>query len=77
MFLKRLASSIRRRDWSTVLIEVMIVVVGILIGLQANNWNERRKSAVWEQRFLTDLAIEFERNRAQLWEVLVIQRRRD
>ncbi|NOX69639.1 MAG: hypothetical protein GXP15_10665 [Gammaproteobacteria bacterium] len=76
MFLQRLARSIHGRDWFTVLIEVLIVVAGILIGLQVNNWNESRKSAAWEQRFLTDLAIEFQTNREQLWQVLELQKRR-
>lgn len=76
MFLQRLARSIQGRDWFSVLIEVLIVVVGILIGLQVNNWNESRKSAAWEQRFLTDLAIEFHSNREQLRQVLELQTRR-
>lgn len=76
MILKKLAKAIRGRDWFTVLIEVLIVVVGILVGLQVNNWNENRKSVAWEERFLADLATEFSSNREQLWQVLKLQRSR-
>lgn len=76
MILQKLTQSIRGQDWFTVLIEVLIVVVGILVGLQVNNWNEHRKSVAWEKRFLTDLATEFHSNREQLWQVLKLQRAR-
>ena len=34
--------------------EIVLVVIGILIALQINNWNENRKNNLWEQQFLTD-----------------------
>ena len=43
MILRRLATSIRKQDWFTVIIETLIVVFGVFIGLQVNNWNEARK----------------------------------
>jgi hypothetical protein len=73
MILHRLTKSIREQDWFTVLIEVLIVVVGIIVGLQVNNWNEHRKSVEWEQRFLADLSTEFRSNREQLRQVLKLQ----
>jgi hypothetical protein len=42
MILRRLANALRRQDWFTVLIELLIVVVGIFIGLQVDDWNQRR-----------------------------------
>lgn len=35
--------------------EIVLVVVGILIALQINNWNEQKKTAVYEQRLLQGL----------------------
>lgn len=29
--------------------EILLVVIGILIALQVNNWNEQRKSKITEQ----------------------------
>ncbi|MAK62760.1 MAG: hypothetical protein CMK09_17460 [Ponticaulis sp.] len=42
MILRRIAQSIRKQDWFTVVIETLIVVFGVFIGLQVNNWNEAR-----------------------------------
>ena len=35
--------------------EIFLVVVGILIALQVNNWNETRKSGIQEKALLTEL----------------------
>ena len=52
MILRRLAASIRKQDWFTVLIEVLIVVFGVFIGLQLGNWNtEQQERALFEQSF--------------------------
>ncbi len=40
MIIKRLATGIKNQDWFVVIVEVMIVVVGIFIGLQVDDWNE-------------------------------------
>lgn len=42
--------------------EIILMVLGILIALQVNNWNELRKSQETEQRLLKALLIEFESN---------------
>ena len=42
MILRRLAQSIRRQDWFTVLLEIVIVVIGVFIGIEVANWNESR-----------------------------------
>ena len=42
MILRRLAESIRKQEWFTVVLEVLIVVVGIFIGLQVDEWNRAR-----------------------------------
>ena len=40
--------------------EIILVVIGILIALQINTWNEERKSRLSEKEILKRLAIEFE-----------------
>lgn len=46
--------------------EIILVVIGILIALQINNWNENRKERVQEQELLTQLQSEFKSNLEQL-----------
>ena len=46
--------------------EIILVVIGILIALQINNWNENRKEREQEQELLTQLQSEFKSNLEQL-----------
>ncbi|MCK5442938.1 MAG: hypothetical protein KAJ23_13700, partial [Maribacter sp.] len=42
--------------------EIVLVVVGILIALSINNWNEYQKQRVLEREILNNLSINLERN---------------
>ena len=59
MILRRLAAAIAEQNWSTVLLEVVIVVVGIYLGLQASEWSQnqedRRAEIVYLERIAADL----------------------
>lgn len=46
--------------------EIVLVVIGILIALQINNWNEGKKERAQEQELLTQLQSEFKSNLEQL-----------
>ena len=46
--------------------EILLVVIGILIALQVNNWNQGRIDANKEQRYITELSRDL---RAQLQEI--------
>jgi len=52
MILSRLAHAIREQNWFTVVLEIAIVVFGILIGLQVDDWSEVRKDRVREAEYL-------------------------
>ncbi len=60
MILQRLSTSIRKQDWFTVVIETLIVVFGVFIGLQVNNWNAGRLERVDAQNVLERLERDFE-----------------
>lgn len=55
MILRRLATSFRKQDWFAVIIETLIVVMGVFIGLQVNNWNEKRNERGVEAQILERL----------------------
>ena len=46
--------------------EILLVVIGILIALQVNTWNEERVEQAEEQAILRQLKTEFTLNLAQL-----------
>lgn len=53
--------------------EIFLVVIGILIALQFNNWNENRKNLIKEQVILKQLKAEFESNLIQLDEKIIMR----
>lgn len=58
MILRRLSSALKRQDWATVLIEFVLVIVGVLIALQVNNWNQNRQDRRLEVTYLNSLYAE-------------------
>lgn len=55
MILRKVAASLIRRDWGMVLIEILVVVVGIFIGLQVDDWNLARKQRADQEIYLDRL----------------------
>jgi type II secretory pathway pseudopilin PulG len=55
--------------------EIVLVVIGILIALQINNWNEQRKDARQEQAILERLHKEFLSNKEQLQQKIDLRNR--
>ncbi len=53
--------------------EILLVMIGILLALQVNNWNEDRKDRVQEQVLLKQLQTEFKSNLEQLDEKIAIR----
>jgi hypothetical protein len=62
MILHNLADAIRGQNWFTVLIELTVVVVGIFLGLQVDDWNERRKENSLERGYVERLEAEVDAN---------------
>lgn len=61
MMIRRMASAIRSQRWSTLAIELLVVVVGIFLGLQVDGWNEARKEAAQERVYLERLLADVNR----------------
>lgn len=66
MILRRFVEALRRQDWLTVTLELLIVVIGIFIGLQADAWNESRKERALERAHLEQLHSDLGYNAQQL-----------
>jgi hypothetical protein len=59
MILRRLSQSLKEQNWTAILIEFVLLVVGVFLGIQVSNWNSerenRQKSAVFTARLRDDL----------------------
>jgi hypothetical protein len=51
---------VREQNWTAVFIDFVIVVVGVFVGLQVQDWNEFRKERIEEQQLLGRLLEETE-----------------
>lgn len=51
--------------------EIILVVIGILIALQINTWNEARIESKEEQKILANLKVDFRQNRTLLDSVII------
>ena len=61
-FHRRLAALLRERDWLGVLVEVLIVIVGVFLGLQAANWNQSRQDRQEERRYYAQIVVDLRRD---------------
>ncbi|MBS0569780.1 MAG: hypothetical protein JSS28_04185 [Proteobacteria bacterium] len=68
--LRRVIAHLRRQDWTAVAIELVVVVAGVFIGVQASNWNADRetnqKAAIFTERLKADLRVEAWNYEAQI-----------
>ena len=60
MIIRKIAEAMRTQDWFTVFIEFVIVVAGIFVGLQVDDWNQFRLDRVQERESLERLLDESE-----------------
>lgn len=60
MLLRRFLTHFRKQDGLAIVLDFIIVVVGIFVGLQVNQWNEDRKDGVLEQQYLASLKQDFQ-----------------
>jgi hypothetical protein len=64
MILGRLAAGLKQRDWGTIVLEVLIVVVGIFIGLQVDDWNQARIGRADITEYLERIQVDLKRDEA-------------
>lgn len=69
MILRRISDAFRKQDWFTVGVETLIVVLGVFLGLQVNNWNGVRSDRARETVYLASLAEDLRSDIADLDEI--------
>ena len=77
MIIKRIGKGIKDQDWFVVTIEIMIVVIGIFIGLQVDDWNEQRKEntlqQIYKDRLVRDIKTDMSHAQARLHYFTVVK----
>ena len=52
MILRRVIQHVRKQEWTAIGIDLVIVVVGVYIGIQAQAWNAAREDRGIERQYL-------------------------
>ena len=55
MILQRISEHIKSQNWFAVTVEFVIVVLGVFMGLQVQDWNDARKERIEESELLVRL----------------------
>lgn len=76
MILRRVTEHLKGQHWTAVFLDLVIVVVGVFIGLQVDNWNAARAERRSERTYLERLRVDFDANVKTL-QSYVEGRRRD
>lgn len=59
MFFRRITDHFSKRNWAAIAIEFLIVVAGVFLGLQAQEWNQQRIDRDKERAYIERLAQDF------------------
>lgn len=60
MILRRLTANLRAQNWTAISIDLLIVVLGVFLGIQASNWNQARTDRAETRRLLMRIEPEIE-----------------
>ena len=60
MLLRRVITHVRKQEWTAVALDFVIVVAGVVIGIQVSNWNAARVDADVERALMVSLQRDFE-----------------
>lgn len=69
MIARRAIANLRRHDWTAVAIELVVVVLGVFIGLQASDWSQARADRSHEAVYLASLAKDIRSDIADIDEI--------
>ena len=66
MLLRRFTAHIRQENWFAVVLDLLVVVVGLFLGLQIDNWWEGRKEAKLEVAYIIEINEDLDLDKASL-----------
>ncbi|PHS22520.1 MAG: hypothetical protein COA84_12625 [Robiginitomaculum sp.] len=58
MILRRVIKHFREQEWTAIFLDFIIVVVGVFVGLQVNNWSGQQAENRLEQQYLERLYVD-------------------
>ncbi len=65
MILRRVIAHFRKQEWTAIAIDFLIVVLGVFVGMQVNNWNAARSDREREHQIIVDMLADLDIDRAQ------------
>lgn len=76
MILRRLLRSIQEQNWTAIVIEFVLLVLGVYLGIMAQQWSndraERRQERAYLERILSDIRISIDTNELNVSRLTVI-----
>ena len=76
MILRRITEHVKAQNWFAVAIDFLIVVVGVFIGLQVQEWSKHREERQREMQIVADLLADLDIDRSQYANGLAIDAHR-
>lgn len=55
MIVGRIIDDLRQQNWTKLILELLVLITGVFLGLQVDDWNEDRKDRVREDMYLNRL----------------------
>ena len=72
MILRRVIAHFRRQEWTAIFLDFVIVVIGVFVGLQAQEWSKNFSDRQREAQIIAGLIADLEVDRAQYAQSLVV-----
>ena len=66
MLLRSVIGHVREQNWTAIAIDFLIVVIGVYVGIEVSNWNERREDARRGAEYVDRLAADLQYNVVEL-----------
>jgi hypothetical protein len=62
MILRRVIKHFRQQEWTAIFLDFLIVVIGVFVGLQVNNWNEAQEDKQLGRYYISRLMIDLQKD---------------